>query len=121
MSGRGSTLCPMAYDEELAERVRDLIEPGPTVTERKMFGGLSFLVDGNMALAVSGEGGLLVRVGSALHDRFVDDGSVRQAMMGNREMTGWVRVSAPHVEDDAHLREWVTRGVEFARSLPPKS
>ncbi|WP_420750498.1 TfoX/Sxy family protein [Rhodococcus sp. O3] len=111
----------MAYDEELADRIRDLIEPGPAVTERRMFGGLSFMVDGNMALAVSGEGGLLVRVGSDLHDRLVDHDSAHPAMMGEREMTGWVRVTASSVEDDADLRAWVTRGVEFARSLPQKS
>ncbi|MBF6436524.1 TfoX/Sxy family protein [Nocardia cyriacigeorgica] len=110
----------MAYDEELAERIRDLIEPGPTVAERKMFGGLSFLVGGNMALAVSGKGGLLVRVGSELGEQLIDDDAVQQAVMGSREMTGWVRVAATHVEDEARLREWVDRGVEFARSLPPK-
>lgn len=110
----------MAYDEELAERVRDLIEPGPAVAERKMFGGLSFLVGGNMALAVSGQGGLLVRVGPELREQLIDDDGVQQAVMGSREMTGWVRVAAAHVEDDSRLREWVGRGVEFARSLPPK-
>ncbi|NEW41062.1 TfoX/Sxy family protein [Nocardia cyriacigeorgica] len=111
----------MAYDEELAERIRDLIEPGPTVSERKMFGGLSFLVGGNMALAVSGKGGLLVRVGAELSEQIVEDEAVAPAIMGSREMTGWVRVTASHVDDDANLREWVTRGVEFARSLPPKA
>ena len=110
----------MAYDEELAERIRDLIEPEPAVTERKMFGGLSFLVGGNMAVAASGRGGLLVRVGPALRDRFVDE-DVQPAMMGGREMSGWVQVTAAHVEDDTNLREWVARGVEFARSLPPKN
>ncbi|WP_068164381.1 TfoX/Sxy family protein [Rhodococcus phenolicus] len=111
----------MAYDEELAGRIRDLIEPGPAVTERKMFGGLSFLVDGNMAVAAGGDGGLLVRVGPELRDRLVDDIAVRRALMGDRDMAGWVRVTAAHIADDAHLREWVTRGVEFARSLPSKS
>ncbi|BDT88687.1 TfoX/Sxy family protein [Nocardia cyriacigeorgica] len=110
----------MAYDEELAERIRDLIAPGPTVAERKMFGGLSFLFDGNMTLAVSGKGGLLVRVGPQLCEQLIDDDAVQQAVMGSREMTGWVRVSATHVEDDTRLREWVDRGVGFARSLPPK-
>ncbi|WP_280233607.1 TfoX/Sxy family protein [Nocardia cyriacigeorgica] len=110
----------MAYDEELAERVRDLIEPGPTVTERKMFGGLSFLVGGNMAVAVSGKGGLLVRVGPESSERLAYDGAVAPAVMGGREMTGWVRITAAHVDDEADLRDWVTRGVEFARSLPPK-
>lgn len=111
----------MAYDEELADRIRDLIESGPTIAERKMFGGLSFMVSGNLALAAGGDGGLLVRVGPELRDRLVDDLSVLPAKMGEREMTGWVRVTAAGVEDDADLREWVTRGVEFARSLPPKS
>ncbi|MGW0022613.1 TfoX/Sxy family protein [Rhodococcus sp. NPDC003382] len=109
----------MAYDEELADRIRDLIEPGPAVTERRMFGGLSFMVDGNLALAVSGAGGLLVRVGAEPRERLVDHDSVHPARMGDREMTGWVRVTASSVEDDADLRAWVTRGVEFARSLPP--
>ncbi|MFE3447242.1 TfoX/Sxy family protein [Nocardia sp. NPDC059180] len=111
----------MAYDEELAERIRDLIEPGPTITERKMFGGLAFLVGGNMALAASGKGGLLVRVGPELGGQLVDDDAVTTAIMGSREMTGWLRVEASHVDDDTNLREWVTRGVEFARSLPPKT
>lgn len=111
----------MAYDPELADRIRDLIEPVPAVTERKMFGGLSFLVSGNLALTASAKGGLLVRVGPELRDRLVDDDAVRQARIGSRDMAGWVQVAAAHVEDDTRLREWVSRGVEFARSLPPKS
>ncbi|WP_159849555.1 TfoX/Sxy family protein [Nocardia sp. CY41] len=107
----------MAYDEELAERIRELIPPGPEFTERKMFGGLAFLIRGNMAVAASGQGGLLVRVDPDEGERLLGD-AVQPMVMGGREMAGWLRVTA--VDDDGVLREWVERGVAYARTLPPK-
>ncbi|WP_431967903.1 TfoX/Sxy family protein [Nocardia sp. bgisy134] len=110
----------MAYDEELAERIRDLIEPGPDVTEKKMFGGLAFLIGGNMAVAASRQGGLLVRIDPAEGGALIDDDSVKPMIMGGREMDGWVRVTGAAIHNDTTLREWVDRGVGYARSLPAK-
>ncbi|WP_067841138.1 TfoX/Sxy family protein [Nocardia lijiangensis] len=110
----------MAYDEELAERIRDLIEPGPDVTEKKMFGGLAFLIGGNMAVAASRQGGLLVRIDPAQGAALIDDESVTPMVMGGREMDGWLRVTGAPIRDDTTLREWVARGVGYARSLPAK-
>ncbi|WP_040837480.1 TfoX/Sxy family protein [Nocardia brevicatena] len=110
----------MAYDEELAERIRELIGKGPGVTERRMFGGLAFLVEGNMALAVSGQGGLMVRVDPVEGGALVDDVRVSPMVMRGRELDGWLRVTAEAVADDGALREWSDRGAEYARSLPPK-
>ncbi|MEU1999104.1 TfoX/Sxy family protein [Nocardia gamkensis] len=107
----------MAYDEELAERIRELIVPGPELTERKMFGGLAFLISGNMAVAASGQGGLLVRVDPEEGERLLGD-AVQPMVMGGREMVGWLRVTT--TDDDEVLREWVERGVAYARTLPPK-
>ncbi|MBF6228219.1 TfoX/Sxy family protein [Nocardia abscessus] len=107
----------MAYDEELAERIRELIAPGPELTEQKMFGGLAFLIGGNMAVAASRQGGLLVRVGPDEGERLLGD-AAQPMIMGGREMVGWLRVTA--VDDDEVLREWVERGVAYARTLPPK-
>ncbi|MGK8501008.1 TfoX/Sxy family protein [Nocardia asiatica] len=107
----------MAYDEELAERIRELIAPGPELTEQKMFGGLAFLIRGNMAVAASGQGGLLVRVDRDESEQLLGD-TVQPMVMGGREMVGWLRVTG--VDDDEALREWVERGVAYARTLPPK-
>ena len=109
----------MAYDTDLADRIRELVATEKGVDERRMFGGLAFLVDGNMSVAASREGGILVRVDPADTDELVDE-HVRTAIMGGREMRGWLRVDATAVEDDGPLREWVDRGVAFARSLPAK-
>ncbi|WP_405177935.1 TfoX/Sxy family protein [Nocardia sp. NBC_01377] len=110
----------MAYDEELAERVRELVGPASGFTEKKMFGGLAFLVGGNMAVAASGKGGLMVRVDPSLGGDLLDGERVQSMVMGGREIDGWLRVSAEAVEADAALREWVERGVAYARSLPAK-
>jgi TfoX/Sxy family transcriptional regulator of competence genes len=114
----------MAYDQELADRIRLLIGGDPaliaTVTEKKMFGGLAFLIGGNMAIAASGEGGVLVRVDPAESDRLVETTSATTAVMGGRPMTGWLRVGAAEVDTDAGLVPWVERGTAYARSLPPK-
>ncbi|PXX69044.1 TfoX/Sxy family transcriptional regulator of competence genes [Nocardia tenerifensis] len=110
----------MAYDEELADRIRFMITPGPELSERKMFGGLSFLIGGNMAVAASGQGGLLVRVDPKESDELLAHEFVEPMVMGGREMAGWLRVTPEAADDDAVLREWVDRGVGYARSLPPK-
>ena len=107
----------MAYDEELAERMRELVAGERGVTEQKMFGGLAFLVGGNMAVAASGQGGLLVRVDPAESDALIASSSARPMEMRGREMAGWLRVDPA---DDDELAVWVDRGVSFARSLPPK-
>ena len=107
----------MAYDEDLAERIRGLLGSEGNVTEKKMFGGLSFLIGGNMAVAASGQGGLLVRVDPAESDALVAASSARPMEMRGREMAGWLRVDPA---DDDELAVWVDRGVSFARSLPPK-
>ena len=110
----------MAYDEELAARIRALVVAEPGLTEQKMFGGLAFLVGGNMAVAASGEGGLLVRVDPASSDELVATTDARAMEMRGRQMQGWLRVAPEHVHADAELRRWVELGTAFARSLPPK-
>lgn len=111
----------MAYDEELAARIRKLTSAEPELTEKKMFGGLAFLVAGNMAVAASGQGGLLVRVDPAESDELVDASGARPMEMRGRVLPGWLRIDSEEVGSDAMLAEWVERGVSYARSLPPKS
>jgi hypothetical protein len=110
----------MSYDEELAGRIRELIAGEPALTEQKMFGGLAFLVGGNMAVAASGEGGLLVRADPERFDELVRDSGARPMEMRGRVMTGWLRVMAEDVADDAALSRWVETGRSYARSLPVK-
>jgi TfoX/Sxy family transcriptional regulator of competence genes len=109
----------MAYDEDLANRVRERLAAEDRVTEKSMFGGLAFLVGGNMAVAVSRDG-LMVRVGRDHLDDAVERPSARQWTMGSRTMKDWVMVAPDGVATDEDLRDWVGRGVAFARSLPPK-
>jgi len=110
----------MGYDEALAGRIRDLIGPDPELTEKKMFGGLAFLIHGNMAISASGHGGVLVRVDPAQSAALVAAASATVAVMQGREMPGWLRVDEAGVATDADLEPWVDRGVEYARSLPAK-
>lgn len=110
----------MAYDQELADRIRGLLAGEPALTEMKMFGGLAFLLGGNMAVAVSGEGGLLVRVDPSESDTLVAASSARLMEMRGRELRGWLRVDADQVQTDEELSAWVERGVSYARSLPAK-
>jgi TfoX/Sxy family transcriptional regulator of competence genes len=105
----------MAYDTELAERIRELVAT-EKVVEQAMFGGLAFLVNGNMSVAASGQGGLLVRVDPVAAESLLGDG-VEPMVMRGREMMGWLRVT---VDSDEDLAEWVHRGVGYAKSLPPK-
>jgi TfoX/Sxy family transcriptional regulator of competence genes len=110
----------MAYDEELAERIRGVLANEP-VTEKKMFGGLAFLVGGNMAVAASGQGGLMVRHDPAETELLLTEpGAEEFEMSGRGPMRGWLRVQAAVVEDDDDLQRWVDRGVGYARSLPAK-
>ena len=110
----------MAYDEELAERIRTLIGPAPDLTEQKMFGGLAFLLGGNMAVAASGQGGMLVRVDPAQSDELVATTSAQPMEMRGREMRGWLRVASADVREDDELARWVELGTTYARSLPAK-
>ncbi|HZQ15148.1 MAG TPA: TfoX/Sxy family protein, partial [Gaiellaceae bacterium] len=110
----------MAYDEELAARIRTLVAAEPGLTEKKMFGGLAFLIGGNLAVAASGQGGLLVRADPAESARLVAETAARPLEMRGRSMDGWLRVAAGEVAADASLRAWVARGIAFARTLPPK-
>ncbi len=111
----------MAYDEDLADRIRELVAEEAGLTEKKMFGGLAFLIDGNMAVAASGGGGLMVRVDPAISDSLVaNTGGVRFVEMRGREMRGWLRVEAEGVRRGSELARWVELGTTFARSLPPK-
>jgi hypothetical protein len=110
----------VAYDEELAARIRKLVGGEPGLAEKKMFGGLAFLVGGNMAVAASGQGGLLIRVDPAESDELVAGSNARPMEMRGREMAGWLRVDAEDVRTEADLEEWVARGTAYARSLPAK-
>ena len=110
----------MAYDEALAERIRELVGGAADVSEKKMFGGLAFLVGGNMAIAASGEGGILVRVDPDESDVLVAGTPARVAEMRGRAMPGWLRVDLDDVRTKRQLAAWVERGTAYARSLPAK-
>jgi TfoX N-terminal domain len=110
----------MAYDEELAERIRKLLGEEHGLAEQKMFGGLAFLIAGNMAVAASGGGGILVRVDPEQSDELVGTTQARLMEMRGREMRGWLRVDASDVETEPELARWVEIGRSYARSLPAK-
>jgi TfoX/Sxy family transcriptional regulator of competence genes len=110
----------MAYDDALAARIRDRIGAAPDLTEKKMFGGLAFLIGGNMAVAASGQGGILVRVDPDESDALVPATPASPMEMRGKQMQGWLRLQAGEVASDAALAEWVERGVAYARSLPRK-
>ena len=110
----------MAYDENLADRIRELIVGEPDLTERKMFGGLAFLIGGDMAVAASGQGGVMVRVDPAESARLVATTSARLVEMRGRPMQGWLRVNAEDVGTKRQLAKWVELGTAYAHSLPAK-
>jgi TfoX/Sxy family transcriptional regulator of competence genes len=110
----------VAYDVNLAERIRELLSGERGVTEKKMFGGLAFLIGGNMAVAASGQGGVLVRADPVDSDRLVATTNARPMEMRGREMKGWLRVDAEDVGTERDLARWVEIGATYARSLPPK-
>jgi TfoX/Sxy family transcriptional regulator of competence genes len=110
----------MAYDVDLAERIRAVVQTEPGLTEKSMFGGLAFLIDGNMAVSASSRGGLLLRVDPAKTESLASEPHVGRFEMRGREMDGWLRVDAVAVEGDDDLLRWVSHGVIYARSLRPK-
>jgi TfoX/Sxy family transcriptional regulator of competence genes len=110
----------VAYDEDLANRIRELISTEAGLTEKKMFGGLAFLIGGNMAVAASGQGGLMVRVDPDETEALVGNPHARPFEMRGRAMDGWLRVDDQGVRTKRELEPWVKRGVAYARSLPAK-
>jgi TfoX/Sxy family transcriptional regulator of competence genes len=110
----------VAYDEELAGRIRELLAGEPNLTEKKMFGGIGFMVGGNMAVGASSQGGILVRVDPEQSDELVSSTEAYPMEMRGRSMAGWLRVDPEHVADEAELARWVETGAAYARSLPPK-
>ncbi len=110
----------MAYDEELADRIRELLDGESDLTEKKMFGGLAFLIGGNMAVAASGEGGLLVRIDPAQSDTLVATTKARPMEMRGRPMQGWLRLDSDDAGTESELAKWVELGATYARSLPAK-
>ena len=111
----------MAYDEDLADRIRELTGGAPGVTEQRMFGGLAFLAGGNMAVAVSGKGGLMVRVEPEETDALLAEPGAGPFEMRGRPLDGWLRVEADAVQGERELAAWVERGLAYARSLPAKA
>jgi TfoX/Sxy family transcriptional regulator of competence genes len=110
----------MAYDQELAGRIRQLVGGDPALTEKKMFGGLAFLIGGNMAIAASSDGGAMIRADPAQSDALVATTMATLVNMRGRDMPGWLRVSSDDLRTDDQLARWVEIGTGYARSLPPK-
>jgi TfoX/Sxy family transcriptional regulator of competence genes len=110
----------MAYDEDLANRIRELVLTEQGVTEKRMFGGLAFLINGNMSVSASGQGGLLLRVDPGETDALLSEPHARPFEMRGREMQGWLRVDAEGLRTKRQLERWVARGIAYARSLPSK-
>jgi TfoX/Sxy family transcriptional regulator of competence genes len=110
----------MAYDEDLANRIRELVSSEHGVTEQRMFGGLAFLVNGNMSVSASGQGGLLLRIDPAETDALLRRPHASPFQMRGRVMQGWLRVDPEGVRTKRQLERWVARGVAYARSLPGK-
>lgn len=110
----------MAYDEEIAERIRTLLEDEKAVTEKKMFGGLAFLVQGKMAVAADSTGGVMVRVHPAEAEYLVAAKGAEYVEMRGRQMTGWLRIDAEDLRTKRQLSKWVGIGLTYARSLPAK-
>jgi hypothetical protein len=110
----------MPFDPDLANRIRAIVAEEPRISEQRMFGGLAFLVGGHMAVAASGQGGVLVRVDPGETAALLAEPGVARMEMGGRAMDGWLLVSAESVSTDEELSAWAERGVTYARSLPPK-
>ena len=110
----------MAYDEDLADRLRVATQHESNLTEKRMFGGLAFLVNGNMAVAASSKGDLMVRVDPEQTEHLITEPGVARMEMGSRTMNGWIRVALEVVEDDTALQRWVDLGAGYAGSLPAK-
>ncbi len=114
------TIVAVAFDEALAGRISELLKSQPNLTEKKMFGGLAFLVGGNMAIAASGQGGILVRASPADSQELVEKTRAELAVMRGRPMSGWLRVDAEHLRTKRNLVKWVEIGTTYARSLPAR-
>jgi TfoX/Sxy family transcriptional regulator of competence genes len=110
----------VAYDEALADRIRELLAPREAVTERKMFGGIGFMVGGNMACGVSSSSELIVRLDPEDYDDGVAEPGARPFDMTGRPMKGWILVDPEVIASDEDLAGWVDAGADFAASLPPK-
>ncbi len=110
----------MAYDRDLADRIRACLDDQADLTEKAMFGGLGFMVDGKMGIAAGGDGGLMVRVDPGESDALIADGTAARMVMQGRELAGWLLVPAASLRDDADLERWVRVGIDFALTLPPK-
>jgi hypothetical protein len=110
----------VAYDEDLANRIRELLADEPGVVEKKMFGGLAFLIGGHMSVSASGRGGLLLRCEPDETDALVAKPHAGPFEMRGRVMDGWLRVEPEGVKTKRELQRWVSRGVSYARSLPAK-
>lgn len=119
-AGRRRIIVAVAYDTELADRLRELVTFEPDVSEQHMFGGLAFLVGGNMAVSVSSRGGLLLRAEPEDAEELLSEPHAEPFVMRGRAMSGWLRVAPEGVETDEQLREWAAVGLNYARSLPPK-
>ena len=110
----------MAYDTELADRIRELVATERGVEEKRMFGGLAFLINGHMSVAASGRGGLMVRVPPDETETLLAREHVEPMVMAGRETRGWLRVADEGVRTKRQLQSWVTRGLDYAKSLPAK-
>jgi TfoX/Sxy family transcriptional regulator of competence genes len=111
----------MTYDTELADRIREILREESGLTERRMFGGLAFLIHGHMAVSVSGQEGLLLRTDPAQTESLLNAPHVGRFQMRGRDMRGWLRVDPEAVKTEDDLRRWVKHGVARARALPPKT
>jgi len=110
----------MSYDEKLAERLRELLSDSLVITEKKMFGGLAFLVNGHMTITVSGKGGILVRVNPSDYEAFSVEKGVDDAVMKGKKMRGWLRVSNDCLKTKRQLKKWLDRSIAYTKTLPPK-
>lgn len=119
-SDAAGTLPDMAYDVELADRLRAVVADEPGLSERRMFGGLAFLVHGNLAVSASGQGGLLVRADPSRTEELLREPGARPFEMRGRAMRGWLGVDADAVATDDQLTRWAEVGLGYARGLPSK-
>jgi hypothetical protein len=110
----------VAYDEDLANRIRDIVQAEPGLSEKPMFGGLAFLINGNMAVSASGQGGMLLRVDPTDTSDLAQRPEASRFEMRGREMDGWLRIDPNGLATRRQLKSWVSRGISYARSLPPK-
>ena len=111
----------MVFDPIIAERIREAVASEPDVSERKMFGGLAFLLRGNMAMAASSKGGLMIRTDPATASGLVDESPAEYVEMSGRQLQGWLHLGAVDIESDHQLAIWINRALDYATTLPSKS